>query len=285
MNKRVVFYILIGLIACLCSARASMAVEFRIAIMQDQTGAAQKYRPLIDYLGKKGIQVSLVAAKDYTAAASLFASGGVDAMFSGSGIAGTLFIKELAVPEVRPVDREGHSTYWAVIIAPKGSSKFTGSADYFNGKRVLFTSLASSGEFYYHSLKGIANIKATLMRAASHGAALDALDKAQADIAIVKNRVWDKNKTKYPNLVLVGEDKGENPDDTLIVSLKANRKTAAQVTASLLSLKDDPSPEARMVKDSLSVQGFIKTTNRDFVHTLSLLKNAGVTKTFNFSYE
>jgi ABC-type phosphate/phosphonate transport system substrate-binding protein len=285
MKKATASMILFGLLVGLVFPLLSSAEELRIAIMQDQSGAAQKYRPLLDYLGKRGIDASLVAAKDYPTAAALFAGGGVDAMFSGSGIAGTMMIKELAVPEVRPVDKDGHSTYWAVIIAPKGSPKFTGSADSFNGKRLIFTSLASSGEFYYHSLPGAAKVKATLIKAASHGAALEALEKGQADVAIVKNRIWDEKKAKFPNLIVAGEDKGENPDGTLIVSRKANRAIAAKVTALLLALKDDTSPQARAVMDSLDIQGFIKTTPKDFEHTLSLLKNAGVTKAFNFAYE
>ncbi|CAK0745639.1 hypothetical protein CCP3SC15_130003 [Gammaproteobacteria bacterium] len=123
-----------------------------------------------------------------------------------------------------------------------------------------------------------------LLKAASHGAAIDALDKGQADIAIVKNRVWDKVKDKYPNLSLVGEDNGENPDNTLIVSKSASPELVAKVTSALLSVKEDTSPEAQAVKNSLEIREYIVTTIKDFEHTLTLLKNAGVTKVFNFTY-
>jgi ABC-type phosphate/phosphonate transport system substrate-binding protein len=256
---------------------------FRIAIMQDQGGVAQKYKPLLDYLTAKGIQASFVSAKDYKSAADMFSHGGVDAMFSGSGVAGSMIIKELATPLVRPVSNDGYSTYWAVVIAPKGSPEFSGSIDYFKGKKVLLTALASSGEFYFRSLAGSAQSNATLLKAASHGAAIDALDhKGQADYAIVKNRVWDKLKDKYPNLMLVGEDKGENPDNTLIVSKKVSSALAEKVSAALLALKEDVSPQAQAAKRSMEIQGFLKTTLKDFEHTLSLLKKAGVTKSYNF---
>jgi ABC-type phosphate/phosphonate transport system substrate-binding protein len=256
---------------------------FRIAIMQDQGGVAQKYKPLMDYLATKGIEASLISAKDYKSAADMFSQGGVDAMFSGSGVAGSMIIKELATPLVRPVSKDGYSTYWAVVIAPKGSPEFSGSIDYFKGKKVLLTSLASSGEFYFRSLAGSAQSNATLLKAASHGAAIDALNhKGQADYAIVKNRVWDKVKDKYPNLMLVGEDKGENPDNTLIVSKKIPRALAEKVSAALLAIKEDVSPQAQAAKRSMEIQGFLKTTLKDFEHTLSLLKKAGVTKSYNF---
>jgi ABC-type phosphate/phosphonate transport system substrate-binding protein len=263
----------------------SCAEQFRIAIMQDQGGVAQKYKPLLDYLSKKGIDASFVSAKDYPSAAGMFANGSVDAMFSGSGIAGSMIIKDLAVPLVRPVSKDGFSTYWAVVIAPKGASKFSGSVDYFTGKKVLLTALASSGEFYFRSLAGAARSSATLLKAASHGAAIDALDHTgQADVAIVKNRVWDKMKDKFPNLMFVGEDKGENPDNTLIVSKKVSSALAEKVKGTLLAMNDDASQEAAAVKSSMEIKGFLKTTPKDFEHTLSLLKKAGVTKSFNFAY-
>jgi ABC-type phosphate/phosphonate transport system substrate-binding protein len=261
------------------------AEQFRIAIMQDQGGVAQKYKPLLDYLATKEIEASLVSARDYPSAASMFSKGEVDAMFSGSGVAGAMIIKDLATPLVRPVSKDGFSTYWAVVIAPKGSPKFSGSIDYFKGKKVLLTALASSGEFYFRSLAGADRSNATLLKAASHGAAIDALDhKGQADFAIVKNRVWDKLKDKYPNLMLVGQDKGENPDNTLIVSKKVSPRLAEKVSVALLAVNEDTSPEAMAVKSSMEIQGFLKTTPKDFEHTMSLLKKAGVTRAFNFTY-
>lgn len=263
----------------------AQAAEFKIVIMQDDKGAAERYQPLLAYLKKKGIDSTLVGAPNYTAAAKMFTAGEGDAMFSGSGVAGTLIIKDLATPSVRPLSKEGHSTYWGVIIAPKGSPKFTGSAEYFKDKKVIFTALASSGEFFYRSIPNIKNIKATTMIAASHGAALDVLTRGTADIAIVKNRVWDKKAGDFPTLEKVGEDKNENPDMALMISKKANPKIASKISDALLSLKGDTSPEAQAVKEKLSIQGYIKTTKEDFKHTLSLLKKAGVTKAFDFKYE
>lgn len=260
------------------------AAGFRIVIMQDDKGAAEKYRPLLTYLQKKGVDVSLVGAPNYTTAAKMFAAGEADAMFSGSGVAGTLIIKGLAVPSVRPESAEGYSTYWADIIAPKGSAKFTGSAGYFSGKKVILTALASSGEFYYYSIPKIRDVNAHVMIAASHGAALDVLARGVADVAIVKDRIWDKKAGEYPGLEKVGEDKGENPDSTLMVSTKADPKTSGEISAALLSIKGDTSAEARAAKEKLGIQGFIKTTKADFRHTLPLLKRAGVTKSFDFKY-
>jgi ABC-type phosphate/phosphonate transport system substrate-binding protein len=250
--------------------------------MQAQAGDAKKYQPLLDYLAKKGLPASFVTANTYPAAADMFAKGQVDAMFSGSGIAGAMMIKEVAEPLVRPVGQDGNSTYSAAVIVKKGGEKFTGTNEYFAGKRVIYTSLASSGEFYFRSL-GAPKAK-ELMQAASHGAALDALSRGQADVAIVKNRVWEKEKGKYADLEQVGKDSGENPDNTLIVSKKFSKASADKLAAILLGLGSDSSAEATAVKDSLKISKFIKTTPADFKSTLALLKKAGVTKSFAFKY-
>jgi ABC-type phosphate/phosphonate transport system substrate-binding protein len=262
----------------------SWAEQIKIAIMQDNTNEAQKYASLASYLKTRGIVVSFVGTPSYPAAAKMFSSGEVDAMFSGSGVAGVMMLKGLAVPVVRPLGKDGFSTYWAVIVAPKGSPKFTGSADYFELRKVIFCSLASSGEFFYHTVPNIQKVNATLLKAGSHGAAIEALSRGMADIAIVKNRVWDKMKDAHPELVLVGEDTGENPDGTLIVSKKTNPRLVSKVTAALLALKEKISPEATEVCEKMDIKGFIKTTPADFNHTLELLKKAGVDKSFNFSF-
>ena len=277
------YFLLISAMALIGSS--AYAAQFKIAIMQDERNAAAKYRPLEMYLKLKGIEFSFVGTANYPDAAKMFTSGEVDAMFSGSGIAGIFIIKDLAVPLVRPVNKEGFSTYHATIVAPAGSPTFNGKAEYFKGKRVTFSPLASSGEIFFHSLAGIESAQAAIIKATSHGVAIETLANGGADVAIVKNHVWNNQKEKYPNLMAVGEDSEENPDGTLIVSKKANTKTVSSVSAALLAFKDDKSPEAQAVRDNMGIQSYIKTTPADFSHTLQLLKKAGVDKSFNFSFK
>ena len=279
MAKRVLAAVFL---AVLSFGAAAYGADLKIGIMQAQAGDAKKYQPLLDYLAQKGVPASFVTAGTYPAAADMFSKGQVDAMFSGSGIAGTMIIKGVADPLVRPVNQDGTSTYSAVVIVKKGGAKFTPSNDYFTGKRVIFTSLASSGEFYFRSL-GASKAK-ELMQAASHGAALDALSRGQADVAIIKNRVWDKEKVKYADLEQVGGDSGENPDNALIVSKKLSKATADKLSTIMLGLGNDSSPQAKAVMASMKITKFIKTTPADFKSTLALLKKAGVNKSFNFKY-
>ncbi|MCP4108388.1 MAG: phosphate/phosphite/phosphonate ABC transporter substrate-binding protein [Desulfobacteraceae bacterium] len=262
----------------------SYAAQFKIGIMQDKRGAAVKFEPLLKYLIKNGIDASFVSAKSYPAAANMFKDGKIDGMFSGSGVAGCLIIKELAIPLVRPLSKDGYSTYWAVVLAPRGSPVFTQSADYFKNKAVIFCSLASSGEFYFRSLTKNMNAGAEIMKASSHNAAIDTLSRGIADVAIVKNRVWENAKAKYSGIVQVGEDTGENPNGTMVVSKKTSPKVAEMISAILLRIKDDNSSEATTVKESLNIVGYIETSEDDFKFTIPLLKRAGVDKSFNFSF-
>ena len=257
------------------------AETFKLGIMQDKPGAAEKYAPMLKFFKSKGIDVKLQGYRNYVDAAVKFEKGNVDAMIAGSGVAGSMIIKGVAYPIVRPVGDDGTSTYWAVVLAPKGSAQFNGDPAYFEGKSIICSSLASSGEFFARSILGT---KRELLRAGSHGVAIKALAMKQADIAIVKNRVWDSEKGKFGSLVEVGKDIGENPNNSMIVSNKTNKDLVEKVKAAMLGLAEDNSPEAVALKKSLKVTGYIPTTEEDFTHTLALLKKAGVTKDFQFKY-
>ncbi len=249
---------------------------FRIAITQAKSGAAQKYRPLETYLKGKGIAVQFVAARDNNDAVQLFSTGKVDAMFGGSGVGATLIMKDLVEPALRPLGKNGNSTYWAVVVAPKGSPAFDGKASYFAGKKALAAPLASSGEYFFRSLPGIDAVGATLLPAANHGAAIDALSKGAADVALVKNWVWEEMKGQYPQLEKVGEDRGQNPDGTLVFAKRADKAQAEKVKGALMGMNQDRSPAAEEVREAMGMKEFIPTTGKDFEHTIGLLSRSGV---------
>lgn len=256
------------------------AETFRIGIMQAQTGVAKKYAPLEAYLLNKNIHVKFVPFTDYVNAAEMFDHGSVDGMFSGSGVAGAFLIKGVANPLVRPVDTLGRSTYWAVIIARKGTPPFNDTAAYFSGKKVTYSAIASSGEFFYRAIPGIDKINSQTIIAANHQDALDKLNRGEADFAIIKNMVWDSLKKKYPELSLAGQDGGQNPNETLIVAKKAPPAVIKDVLMALLAIENDPA--AASVREGMGIKSFILTTTNDFNHTLDLLKRAGVTAQYDF---
>ncbi len=277
----------ISLAAAVLAAALSLpslahAGDVRIALTQAQAGEARKYQTLLEYLSSKGLTASFVTAPDYRAAAELFASGQVNAMFGGSGVTGTLMIKGLAEPVLRPMGVDGVSTYAAVVIAPTGAPRFDGSARYFDGKRVIFSPLATAGEFYFRSLGP--SKPAAILKAASHGAALDALARGQADVGVLKNHVWTKEQSKHPGLALVGGDSGQNPDTTLILSPKLDAPTAKKLAEVLLGIEKDAQPLAVAAREALKIRGFVPTTTKEYAHTLDLLRKAGVTKDWAFTF-
>jgi ABC-type phosphate/phosphonate transport system substrate-binding protein len=256
------------------------ATVLKLGIMQDRPGVAAKYAVLRNYFKSVGVDLKLKGYRSYRDAAVKFANGDVDAMFAGSGVAGSMMIKKLASPLVRPVHQDGWSTYWAVVIAPKGVWKNVKMDKKFLGnKKIICSALASSGEFFARSILGT---EYALSIAGSHGMAINALDNDAAEIAVVKNWVWEAVKNKYPKLEQVGKDSGENPNGTLIVSNLIDPKVAQTVKERLLKLESDNSKEAVAVKKKLKVQKYIITTEEDFQHTLALLKRAGVTPAFKF---
>jgi ABC-type phosphate/phosphonate transport system substrate-binding protein len=263
-------------------AQTASAQEFRLAIMQAQKGTAVKFKTLEAYFEKHGIQTRIVVPENYTAAAQMFADGRVDGMFSGSGVAGAMLIRKVANPLVRPVASNGTSTYWAVVLTRKGAPRFDGRADYFKGKKVASCALASSGELFLRSIPGARAAVAELKIVASHGDAIEAVKRGEADIAIVKNLVWDNLQAQYPTLERVGSDNGQNPNDTLIVSAKTDQAFVKKLMETLLALKSDPGTEAAAVRRDLGIQGYILTSAADFRHTLGLLQRAGVGEDYSF---
>ena len=164
------------------------------------------------------------------------------------------------------------------MVAAKGSPKFEENAAYFKEKRVAFTGFDLSGDFFFRSIPGSADVGAVINNVDSHSAAIEALSRGVADIAIVNNRDWDRLAGKYPGLESVGEGSGKSPEITLVLSKKADVSLSEQVGKVLLSLGKDRSEEAKELKKALHIKAYVETTIEDFSYAISVLEKAGVTK-------
>lgn len=67
------------------------AEEFKIAVLRIDKTNAQAYKPLAEHLAKRGVSVRLVEVPTHDSVTKMFSEGQVDAMFSGSGIPGSMF--------------------------------------------------------------------------------------------------------------------------------------------------------------------------------------------------
>ena len=190
---------------------------------------------------------------------------------------------------LRPNSTDNWNTYWAIVVAPKGTAKFAGKES-LKGKKVLCCSLASSGEFFVRAQYKGAKPDCQILKAKSHGAAISALARGVADLAVVKNRVWDsikkdpRAKGSLEKLEVIGRHAGENPDGTLIVAKTLKADLVNKVKTALLVVEADKSPEAAKLRKSLNIDRYIPTTVEDFKFTIPMLKDAGVDAGFKFTY-
>lgn len=287
--KRIIALSCLGLMLAASSvAVAAESLNFVIMSSEDPKKEGPKYAALAAYLktGSAKIgEIELRVAKDYPEAARLFQDAAVDGMFSGSFVAGIFIKKEVAKPIARPVLNNGATTYKAYVIAKEGTKPFAGIGD-FRGKKVAYTLIASSGEAFVRALLSAGQKPEdvyTPVPAASHQIAINAVQSGAADYAVVKNMVWDP--AKYPGLALVGEDKGENPNNTLIMSNAAAGKVGDEVRRILLKLESDTGAQAMEVKKLFGIKAFIDTTPADFAHTFGIFERAHINaKQFNFKF-
>jgi ABC-type phosphate/phosphonate transport system substrate-binding protein len=288
MKKAVSLFCLALTLAAASVASAADTLHFVIMSSEDPKKEGPKYAALAEYLkvGSPEIgTIELRVAKDYPEAARLFQGGEVDGMFSGSFVAGIFIKKNVARPIARPVLNNGATTYKAVIIAKEGTKPFAGIGD-FRGKKVAYTLLASSGEAFVRGLLPAGekpeNVY-TPVPAASHLIAINAVQGGAADYAVVKNMVWDP--AKFPGLALVGEDKGENPNNTLIMSNAAAKKHGENIRRHLLKLETDAGAQAVEVKKLFGIKAFVDTTVADFAHTFEIFERANINAaTFDFKF-
>ncbi|MFA4915498.1 MAG: PhnD/SsuA/transferrin family substrate-binding protein [Syntrophales bacterium] len=269
------------IICIILSTGPAFSKTIKIAVIQDKHTEGSTYLLLQDYLKSKNIDAMLYSYGSYLLAAKNFEKGVVDIMFTGSGIAGWMIIKNIAYPVVRPVAKEGWSTYSAVIIAPAGSSHFTGELSALKGKRIAACELASSGEFFVRSLLGD---ESDLVITESHSDALEKLKSGVVDIAVIKNRVWDVLKKKYPGFEQISGDKAEHPNGTLMASYNADKNIIKKLKTLLLGFENDRSPQAMRIKTAMNIKGFILTQEKDFEQTLALLKKAGISERSEFVF-
>lgn len=276
------------LILCPSIVPAADALHFVIMSSEDPKKEGPKYTALAEYL-KAGLasdgEIRLRVAKDYPEAARLFRDGEVDGMFSGSFVAAVFIKKQVARPIVRPELASGETTYKAYVIAKKGTKPFAGIED-FRGKKVAYTPLASSGEVFVRGLLGPGEKPESVFTpvpATSHLIALNAVTSGAADYAVVKNLVWDPGA--FPGLALVGEDEGENPNMTLIMTLDASARHGETILNQLLRLGSDAGAQAAQVRKLFGIRAFVRTSNADFAHTFSVIEKAHIeAKTFDFSF-
>jgi len=90
--SRMVVFCVIVVLSLGVTPGVIQAEEFKIAVLQNHKDCPLTYKPLAEHLAKIGVMVRMVEVPTQEIATKMFAAGEVDAMFSGSGIPGSMFV-------------------------------------------------------------------------------------------------------------------------------------------------------------------------------------------------
>ena len=173
----------------------------------------------------------------------------------------------------------GISHYHSLLIT-KRNTPYQG-INSLKGKRITYVTEASSGEMYARKLfggKAPASVENTAyIPSKSHELAISFLQVGRADFAFVKDLVWEENKWRYPDLQVVDEDDGENPNNVFLVSPAVYADYGKELKEILLNIHADPDPQAQQLLSYLNLKKFIATSYPEsFSHTAQLVEDAGI---------
>lgn len=297
---------LIILSAALLFASIALTVQgeeneiLRVSI-RARPGEAEKFAPLAEYLKSHGLTVEFFGMPNDAASVHKIQSGEVDVMFAGSTLSTIMIMKDIAYPVARPLNKKGENGYHAIIVTmDPDMPEYDGTAGYFAGKRVVAAKNRTAGELYLVALvnadpsvkikdrpskfeKNPDAKEIELVNAKDHGSALSALKSDAADVAILNNQEFSLLASKYPGCRVVGEDSANNyPSDTVMASKKADPKLIERLKKALLALRDDNSPQAKILKDSKNVDQYAEATGDNFKSTMNLLDKLEIGKDFEY---
>jgi ABC-type phosphate/phosphonate transport system substrate-binding protein len=228
-----------------------------------------------------------VISKSYHETGKQFESGKANAFYGGSFLGYILCARGLAVPIARGEDLMGTSNYHSVMISRRNTP--FNDVESLKGKRISYVTESSSGEIYARKLfngKDPATMDdISYVPSKSHELAIRYLRVGRADFALVKNLVWKELQGSYPDLQIVAEDSGENPNDLLLVSTAVYAEYGEALKKVILNIHSDPDPLAKQLLAQLNLKKFIVTTYPEsFNHTAQLVRDAGIdANTYQFA--
>jgi len=279
------------LLACGCASQIvtandktslSTTSELYIVVPPGNNSFNKALPLLANYLQQKleGIDhVHPIIPRSYQYTGEKFESGQVNAFLGGSFLSYILCVRELAVPLVLGEQPDGASTYHSVLLTRR-NTPYNG-IESVKDRRVTYVTEASSGEFYarkFFSGKAPTSIgDTTYIPSKSHELSVRYLQVGRADFAFVKNLVWEEIKERYPDLQVVDEDDGENPNNIFLVSKAVYATHGEDLKRVLTELHTDPDPMAQQVLTTLNLRRFIAADFPGiFDHTAQLVKDAGI---------
>lgn len=264
---------------------------FKIALLPDQNVFYQKrrYRPFIKYFSEiLDMEVQTKILDSYSAVYDEMLLDKVDAAFFGS-LSYLVMTNEMDIePLVRPVRRNGISTYRGVIFAIRNKG-VTEDIRTWKGKKLALVSKSTTSGYlfprWYLYKKGIhrfENYFSKVIYVGSHDASILAVVSGEADIGCstdkVFNRIMERDPAMRDSLVVLASS-APFPSNTLGIRKKDfGDGFEGRLKEALLNM--NKSEQGRNALLALGITGFIETKRADYDPVRKMMGDLGLKPDF-----
>lgn len=264
-------------------SREVMPLRLGLIPEQDVFEQLERYEPLAEYLSRRtGSPIELKVLTRYGKTLSEFAENRLDGAFFGSFAYVLARARYELQPVARPVQWDGRSTYFGVILVRKDSGIRT--AKDLRGKRFAFVDRATTAGYLlplqFFRDQGIADYRGFLRDyyyAGTHeDAVLDVLE-GRTDAAAAKSTVIQRLGARDPRipheLVPIARSP-EVPENALCLRTSVDPALRDAILAALLGMADDA--EGREVLRQFGARGFVATSDQDYEPVYAYIRYLGI---------
>jgi len=243
----------------------------------------ERYRPIGEYIYKKtDIKIKFTILSRYGNIIHRFHEKNLDGAFWGSFI-GAMAIKKLEIiPIARPVNLDGTSTYYGYILVRKDSN--IKNVSDMKGKVIAFVERTTTTGYIFpkayfreHGIKDLDKFFKEYYFTGSHDAAIYAVLNREADIACVKNTIYELLSSKDPRIkkeLFIIARSPDVPSNTLGLKKDISRTVREKIKSTLLEMHKDP--EGQKVLKKFRALRFIETRKEDYLLIFDIAKKAGI---------
>jgi len=272
-------------------AKSAFSRTFTIAILPDENVFSQKrrYRPLATYLSERlGMEVKTKVLDSYSAVYSEMLTHKVDAAFFGSLSYLVLSHNIKLEPMVRPVRKDGTSTYRGVIFALRGKG-ISENCDTWRGKRIALVGKSTTSGYlfprWYLQNRGVKRFEgyfSKIIYAGSHDAAILAVLRNEADIGCSTDRTYnlflDGDPFAGRRLVVLATSAPFPSNSLALRTGGLDPAIEVQMKEYLLGLEN--TEEGRNVLASLRISRFTETRADDYEPVREMMETLGLSPEF-----
>ena len=250
--------------------QARQTLTIGLVTEQDVFKQIRRYEPLAEYLALRlDMNVRLSVMPGYDEALNTFVENKMDAAFFGS-MTYVLAHSRLGVEVIaRPVDLDGMSTYYGVLIVRADSKIFSSKG--MKGKRMAFVAkntmagyLHPLGYFKKNDIDYRTYFKEFYFTGTHEDVIYDILDR-KADVGAVKSTVLARLAAEDPKVakeLFIISRTPPVPENSLAVRPDLSASLKEKIRTTLLNMHEDP--EGIKALQDFKAQKFIATRDRDF---------------------